>query len=310
MHRSPRIRSGRRRIEYVTALQSGDCGQLAETIHTQNYVTAKTVADPSTGDCQTRRGGYLGGRGSRRHRPVRAQRHRRLVKFGPGQFADFEFVLDADKGDALKQISHDLRRLDRPLQAADRRQRRRRQDRRLRGGDPRQRFRGSERDSDRRNGCPLARAASPRRGRSRRSATTRITRRRSSATSAPIRTRSRCGSARTRSGRPTCSTPPATTTPAGHPPTGIADEYGVNAYWVLPAAQPANSTGGTGTGRLGPGHANHAPPKAPVRAPAAIVAAIFFFGAVALAAGGSAPKPTGGFLDPHDSHFETPPTCR
>ena len=91
--------------EWLAALQSGDCKEIVAATHSQNYPTEESVADPLTGDCKSAKTNSASYEvaGTAQFGPVGMVAY----KNAPGSYQYDEFVLDTEAGDALKHTGTD-----------------------------------------------------------------------------------------------------------------------------------------------------------------------------------------------------------
>ena len=89
--------------EWLAALQSGDCKEIVDATHAQNYPTEETVADPATGDCKGAKTNSAETEiaGSAQFGPVGMVAY----KYAPGQYSYDEFIADRDSNDQFKHTT-------------------------------------------------------------------------------------------------------------------------------------------------------------------------------------------------------------
>ncbi len=89
--------------EWLAALQSGDCKEIVDATHAQNYPTEETVADPATGDCKGAKTNSAETEiaGSAQFGPVGMVAY----KYAPGQYSYDEFIADRDNDDQFKHTT-------------------------------------------------------------------------------------------------------------------------------------------------------------------------------------------------------------
>ena len=89
--------------EWLAALQSGDCKEIVAATHAQNYPTVESVADPTTGDCKGAKTNSAESEvvGSTQFGPVGMVAYR----YAPGQYQYDEFIIDRDNDDELKHTT-------------------------------------------------------------------------------------------------------------------------------------------------------------------------------------------------------------